>query len=289
MPPVFGPESPSPNRLKSWAGASAANRSTVAQHQQRALDPGQPLLDHDLPAGLPEGLPRQLGVHVGVRLLQRVGDQHALPGGQAVGLDHPGSRQLAQESLGRLRVGEHPEPGGGHAGLVQHLLHEGLGALQLGPVRPGPEHQPAGRPQPVGQPVDQRGLRPDDEQIGVDLLGGGGHAGQGVTFRGGAADPRVARGDDDIGGPAEGQGQGVLPASRADHADGLDGSAHRRRLMPRSGRTAPGRGPPRPVAPGCRSARTGSARSRGPPGGGPRSRWHRRDRSSSRGAPRRWA
>ncbi len=41
------------------------------------------------------------------------------------------------------------------------------------PSAPGPTTGVPRRPQPVGQPVDQRALGPDHDQVGLDLLGGG--------------------------------------------------------------------------------------------------------------------
>ena len=93
MPPVLGPASPSPIRLKSWAGTRGTARRPVAEDEQRALLARQPLLDHDVAPGVAEGGARELGVDVGAGLVERLGHQHALAGGQAVGLDHPGPGQ----------------------------------------------------------------------------------------------------------------------------------------------------------------------------------------------------
>ena len=77
MPPVLGPVSPSPTRLKSCAGGSAHDRLAVAEREQRHLGAVEVLLDDDPPAG------RGMGQCRGTVL----GDDDALAGGQAVGLD----------------------------------------------------------------------------------------------------------------------------------------------------------------------------------------------------------
>ena len=64
MPPVFGPLSPSAERLKSWAGASGDDRGAVAEAQQRELGSAHPLLDDDAAPGLAERLARTAGPHV---------------------------------------------------------------------------------------------------------------------------------------------------------------------------------------------------------------------------------
>ena len=60
MPPVFGPVSPSPTRLKSWAEARGTTRCPSAHAQQRHLRSDQALLDHDPATGLAERRPASL-------------------------------------------------------------------------------------------------------------------------------------------------------------------------------------------------------------------------------------
>ena len=52
MPPVFGPSSPSPARLKSWAGWSGTTVVAVGDREQRHLGAVEELLDDDAAAGL---------------------------------------------------------------------------------------------------------------------------------------------------------------------------------------------------------------------------------------------
>ena len=98
MPPVLGPVSPSPTRLKSWAGARATASRAVAHRQHRQLGTGQALLDDDGAAGVAEAGAGELGPDVVLGLDEDVGDEHALAGGQAVGLDHPRRRQRSAGS-----------------------------------------------------------------------------------------------------------------------------------------------------------------------------------------------
>ena len=65
MPPVLAPVSPSPTRLKSWAGTSGDGARPVAEHEQRALLAVEPLLDDDRRARVAEGVAAQLVAHVG--------------------------------------------------------------------------------------------------------------------------------------------------------------------------------------------------------------------------------
>ena len=60
---------------------------------------------------------------------------------------------------------------GGHARGRDQLLHVRLRALDLGTVGARAEHDLALRPQAVGQPVHERLLGADHEQVGLELLG----------------------------------------------------------------------------------------------------------------------
>ena len=103
MPPVLGPVSPSPMRLKSCAGASGSARVgiAVAHDEQRQLGPGEALLDHERAAGVAERLAREVGAHRVARVGERLGDDHALARGEAVGLHDVGRRELLEERRAR--------------------------------------------------------------------------------------------------------------------------------------------------------------------------------------------
>ena len=91
MPPVLGPWSSSPTRLKSWAGASG---TTVLPSQRQNSDTSGPSRNSSMTT-TPPSLARHAS-RVGQRLGAVVGDDDALAGGQPVVLDdvraRPGRR-----------------------------------------------------------------------------------------------------------------------------------------------------------------------------------------------------
>ncbi len=203
----------------------------ITQHEQRTLGAHQSFFDHDASPGVAEALPRQLRGDVGLGLFERVGDEYALAGGEAVGLHHPRPGQVAQEGLGRFGVVEGPVAGRGHAGLGQDRLHERLRSFEAGSVGAGAEHETAVGAQLVGQAVHQRLLGADHEQVGVDVfrrIGGDGdgkaRAGEGEVGRVRSVGRMgrhagIAGGHHHVGGAGQRQRQGVLTPARADDAD----------------------------------------------------------------------
>ena len=187
----------------------------VVEDEEGALLAGQSLLNDDAPPGLAEGGPGELGLHVRPGFCDGLRHQHALAGGQPVGLDHPGPGQALEvgQRLGALGGVEGGVAGRGHAGVGQDLLHEGLRALQAGPVGTGSHDGAPVGPQAVGQPVDQRGLGPDHHQVGLDLFG------RRRRHRDRVRHARVARRDHHLGRAGQHVGQRVLPAPTADDAD----------------------------------------------------------------------
>ena len=105
MPPVLGPVSPSPTRLKSCAGASATARAPSQSANTDTSGPVMPSSMTTVRPASPNGVAGELGPHVGLGLGEVVGDEHALAGGQPVGLHDVRRRQRAQEREGRLDVG----------------------------------------------------------------------------------------------------------------------------------------------------------------------------------------
>ncbi len=96
MPPVFGPVSPSPTRLKSCAGCSGTTVVAVGDREERHLRAVEVLLDHHPLAG---GGVRQ-------RLVAVVGHDDALAGGEPVVLDDVRGAELVEgvgDLLGRRR------------------------------------------------------------------------------------------------------------------------------------------------------------------------------------------
>ena len=187
----------------------------VTQHEQRALLADQPLLNHDVAPGVAEGRPRQLGGDVGAGFVEGAGHQHALAGGQSVGLDHPGPGQRLEVGLGLsgLQRVEGREARRRDAGRAQDLLHEGLGPLQERTVGTRPHDGLALGAQAVGQAGHERRLGPDDVQVGLDLLD------RHVGDRDRRGHARVARRHDHVGRARQHVRERVLAATAADDAD----------------------------------------------------------------------
>src|SRR5690606_37944522 len=115
-----------------------------------------------------------------------------------------------EEGVRLLGACEGAVAGRGHARLDEQLLHPRLGPLQACAVGTRPEHEPPRGTQSVGEPVDERGLRADHEQVGLDLLRRRRHR---------ARDARVAGRHHHLGAAPEHVGERVLAATAADDAD----------------------------------------------------------------------
>ena len=114
-----------------------------------------------------------------------------LPAARPSVLTTHGAGQRAQERRAPARPrSKAPWRGGGHAGGGDQLLHPRLRPLEPGAVGAGAEHELPRGPQAVGQPVDERRLGPDHDEVGVELLG---------RRRRRPGDAGVARRDDDLG------------------------------------------------------------------------------------------
>ncbi len=153
MPPVFGPASPSPIRLKSCAGASGTTRRPSAEREDRDLVAREQLLDHDRP------LERRGGAQRLVQLLGGLADEDALARCEAVDLDDAG-RPRDRQRLGHR-----------HAGRRHHLLGERLRPFD---PRGGAARAEDGDPVPaqrIRDAGDERRLRPDHGEVGVEAAG----------------------------------------------------------------------------------------------------------------------
>ena len=124
----------------------------VADAQQRDLGADQALFDDHPPAGGPEGVARQLGGHVGDGLVERIGDQHALARSQAVGLDHVGRGQRAEEDGGR-RARRRTRRGGRSAPGRRPGSTSSTPSSPPGGRRRLPDRTPAGRRPAAGRPT----------------------------------------------------------------------------------------------------------------------------------------
>jgi hypothetical protein len=123
---------------------------TVAEGEHGHLLAFEQLLDHEGAAEADRG--PQAGVHV----VRRPTDEHALAGGEAVGLDHarrPGHRERLRRRDARRR---------------HHVLCEPLRPLDPGRGGARAEDCDSGVPELVGDPGNQRPLRAHDHEVGVD-------------------------------------------------------------------------------------------------------------------------
>lgn len=178
------------------------------------------LLDDHARTGFTESVAGEHVAHRVLGFLQGHGDDHALAGGQAVGLDHDRRAFFTQVGQGRLDLGEVLVVGGGDLVAGQEILGEGFRAFQLRRALGRAEAVQATAAEQVDHADDQRCLRADDGQVDVlfgevgQLLQGGDVDGDvlALGFNCGAG---VARGDEDFLDAwvlGDFPGQGVLAA-----------------------------------------------------------------------------
>ena len=183
--------------------------------KDRDLGPVEQLLDHDR-----AGHSVELGkpcLDLGLGLA----DDDALACSEAVSLE---------DTWGDC-VGE--RPGQRHAGRHHHRLRECLRALDRGCSSGWAEDRDSDRPEHIGEPGDERHLRPDDDELDVERTHEPEH-GLGVVAPHRVAlpergDPGVTRGCVKLGqkrGLDELPGEGVLAATGSDEED-----AHRASLL----------------------------------------------------------
>src|SRR6266511_149261 len=198
MPPVLGPESRSPARLKSWA----RTRGTTSRPSVR------PKAETSLP----------------VRCSST--RTTAPAGGKPVGLDHVRRRQLVQVLDGLVHIGERPGTPGGDPILVAQLFCPRLRSLDPGRSPGGAE-----RPVPFGiqlvhQAVHERRLRAHHREVDGFPLDQFEDAAHVVRIHGNAGgihgDPGIAWcGEHPVDRRVLGQAphDGVLPPSPTDDED----------------------------------------------------------------------
>ena len=127
MPPVFGPVSPSPMRLKSRAGASGI---AFSPSHSASSESSTPCRNSSTTTGTS---PKRCSTSISVERRARLGlvarDHDALARGQAVGLDH--GRVARDRVQARLDAVHDRVLGRRHARGDHDLLGVGLGALEL--------------------------------------------------------------------------------------------------------------------------------------------------------------
>ena len=157
MPPVLGPVSPSPTRLKSCAGCSG---TTVAPSVTAKSETSGPSRYSSMTTRAARG-------RVGERLRQVGGHDDALAGGQAVVLHDVRRAELVQRGVrprrGRAQASARAvgTPAAAITSLANSLEPSSRAAAADGPKQSMPRC--ADR---VGGPGDQRRLGADDDQVG---------------------------------------------------------------------------------------------------------------------------
>ena len=217
MPPVFGTGVAVEDPLEVLGRLHRVGRDAVGDHEQRHLGTVEVLLDHDPLADQRRGRPRPRAV---------VGHDDALACGETVVLDDVRRAELVERRGRLVRRRADERAGGRDTGGGHHLLGEGLGPLELGGRTGRPEHGDTPLAHGVRDAGDQRGLRPDDDE--VDPQAGGQVGDLGPVHRVDLVQPcdgsdprvpgrRVHLADRRI--PGEGPGQCVLATAGSDDED----------------------------------------------------------------------
>ena len=194
MPPVLGPVSPSPTRLKSCAGSSG---TTVLPSTTQNSDTSGPSRKDSSSTGCPSSSSPAAWARAASRSAVTT---TPLPAARTVVLDHPGRvtgrRPEAVQRGIQIRWTVDDFAGGSpHARRLHDVLGECLGTLDAGRVPAGPEADDARGAHGVGHPEHQRHLGTDDHQVGAHLAS--------------QRDDAVAGGDVDVVLLGEPRGAGV--------------------------------------------------------------------------------
>ena len=162
MPPVFGPVSPSPMRLKSCAGSSG---TTVAPSVTQNSDTSGPSRNSSIDDPLAGGGVRQRRVAVGGHDARPCRRRGRRPSRRTAGRTRP-ARPRPRPAVVHTRAAR-----GRHAGRGHHVLGEGLAALELRGRGGRPEAGDARGADRVGDAGDERRLGPDHDEVGADVAG----------------------------------------------------------------------------------------------------------------------
>ena len=180
MPPVFGPSSPSPTRLKSWAGWSGTTVVAVGEANSETSGPSRNSSMTTRPG-------RQAVRAWAQGLAAVVGDHHALAGRQSVVLDDVRRAERVERLVdllgGRADVGSAVGTPAAAITSLAKALEPSSCAASLRGAEAGDARLAHG----VGDPGDQRRLRADDDQVGAQLDGQRGDAVAVEQVDGGAA------------------------------------------------------------------------------------------------------
>ena len=163
----------------------------VAEGEQRNLFADEPLFEHDPASGGSDGPAEQVG-DCGQRRVTPIGDDHALAGGEAVGLGHDGEAGGVEPRRCLGHAGDHGRAGAGDAVTVAERPRVGLRPLQLGGGPRRSEGGDAGGRERVDEPRRQRRLGTHDDEPDA-LVHGEPHDAFDVVHRQRCALPRTPR------------------------------------------------------------------------------------------------
>ena len=102
--------------------------------------------------------------------ITNVADDHALAGGQTIGLDDTATAERGNRVARLVMRGDGERLSGVNASGLEQLLREGLRALHLRSCGTRAENRDALLTQPVGKTEHERYLRSDDHEIDAELL-----------------------------------------------------------------------------------------------------------------------
>ena len=134
----------------------------IADGEQAHLRSVKELLDDNLVTCLQAVLRMVKG------LIPILGDDDSLAAGEPVILDDVWSPETIQRLGHLVQVGADAGRGSRHSGVGHDLLGEGLGSLQTSSSSAGTETRDPGCTQGICHASDQRGLRADDDEVGLD-------------------------------------------------------------------------------------------------------------------------
>ena len=171
MPPVFGPVSPSPTRLKSCAAASGRAAWPWQSASSETSSPTSSSSTTTVRPASPKAPPTRLASMAASRRGAIGADRDALAGREPVGLDDARAAELVDGAQRLVAVGARPVARGRHAGGQHQLLRERLRALDERGARRRAEDGDARAPQRVAEPEHERQLRPDHDEPGLEVVG----------------------------------------------------------------------------------------------------------------------
>ena len=223
MPPVLGPVSPSPMRLWSWLEASASTFLPSTMTMKLASSPSRNSSMTTRAPASPSLLPDSMSSMAACASARRHGDDDALAGSQAVGLDDDGRALLVDVGMCCGRLGKSGEFRGRDVVAGHEVLGEILRGFELRGFLGRAENLQAAGAEDVDHAGGERRFRADDGEVDLVLLG---EISQG--FRVGDVDvfqlvlarrAGVAGGDENLlqaGRLRQAPGHGVLAAAGTD-------------------------------------------------------------------------